>query len=203
MAARYFQQSPCYEPARDAYTAAQTLPDEERENAMQVAVTILLSEEEGCAPLMVEAPELNESDEDLEQELDDDSDGAMEELAGSSGTSLLQQEQNPLVVYVFGWLLVGGSWPLVIASIVIGLLMAMLCRSLVHMIIRIFRWIRCRVSGNSCSEYSPAGWVQVLVGGGCGVAGIFLGPWGTIFGANTLLPDAASRSVLSGITRIH
>jgi len=200
MATRYFQQSPCHGPARDAYIAAQTLPEEERENAMQVAVTILLSEEEGCAPLMVEAPDLNDSDEDLEEELDNDSDEAMEELAASSGASLMQQEQpNPFQVVAIGWAVVSTHWALVIAAIVVGILMGMLCRSLVHMIIRIFRWIRCRVSGNSCSEYSPAGWLQVLVGGGCTVTGIVLGPFGGILGAHTLLPEAAHAAVFAPI----
>jgi len=178
MATRYFKQSPCYEHARGAYTRAQTLPEEEREHGMQLAVEILLTDNEGCEPpSMVQAPELNESDEMLECGLDDDTDEVMEELAASSGTSLMEQQFDPLTFGAVSWFgaFVGG-WPMIIASIVMAILLGMLCRTLVHMIIRIFRWIRCRLFGNSCSEYSPAGWLQVLVSGGCGLAGILMGP---------------------------
>lgn len=194
MATRYLQQSPCYEPARGAFTRAQTLPEEEREHGVQLAMEIMLSENEGCEPLsVVEAPELNESEEMLENELDDDTDEIMEELAASSDTSLMEQLPiNPLTIGVASWGVAAlGGWPMIIASILMAILLGMLCRTIVHMIIRIFRWIRCRVAGSGCSEYSPAGWVQVLVGGGCGAAGILVGPWGGLLGARFLLPEAA------------
>jgi len=195
MAARQFRQTPCYEPARDALNAAQSLPEEEREHAMEVAVTILLSDEEGCAPLEVEAPDLNDSDDDLEGELDDDTDEMMEALASSPSASLMQQEQPILSAIYGGWASAFlGGWQLVIACIVIGLLMGLICRTAVHMIIRIFRWIRCKVFGNSCAEYSPAGWVRVLVGGGCGLTGMLLGPFGTVLGA-THVGGAAGEAV--------
>jgi len=195
MASRYFQQTPCYEQARDAFNAAQNLPEEEREPAMEVAVTILLSDEEGCAPLLVEAPGLYETEEELEGELDDTTDELTEGLAASSGTSLMQQEQIPAMA-ALGWFQISfGGWPFVIAAIVIGLLMGMLCRTVVHMIVRIFRWIRCKLFGNSCSEYSPAGWVRLLVGGGCGAAGLLYGGAGTVFGIQNLLPTSAQSAV--------
>jgi len=203
MASRHFQQTPCYEPARDAFNAAQTLPEEEREPAMEVAVTILLSDEEGCAPLLVDAPDLNEADEELEGEVDDATDELTEELATSSGSSLMQQEQNPLLtvpwVGAVSWIsMFVGGWPFVIAAILVGILMGMLCNTVVHMIIRIFRWIRCKAFGSSCSEYSPAGWARVLIAGGCGAAGLFGGGFGTLFGI-TLLPGSAEAAAMGVI----
>jgi len=194
MASRHFQQTPCYEPARDAFNAAQTLPEDEREPAMEVAVSILLSDEEGCAPLLVEAPDINEADEELEGEVDDATDELTEQLAVSSDTSLMQQEQPLLAAVYSGWVTMAlGGWPFIIAAILVGLLMGMICNSVVHMIIRIFRWIRCRAFGSSCSEYSPAGWARVLIGGGCGAAGLLGGGWGTILGITYLPATAAFR----------
>merc|ERR1719215_2581786 len=56
-----------------------------------------------------------------------------------------------------------GGWPFVIAAMLVGLLMGMLCNTVAHMIMRIFRCIRCKAFGSSCSEYSSAGWAQVLI----------------------------------------
>jgi len=180
MAARYFQQSPCYEEARGAVTRAKSLPEEEVESGMLLAVEILLTDNEECVPpSMVATPELNESEEMLESELDDDTDEVMEELAVSSGTSLIQQLPMSVAARsAFGsWIyLIGGGLPVIVAALVFGILLALFCRSLVHMLVRMFRWIRCNLSGNSCSEYSPAGWLQSLVSGGCDLAAILTGP---------------------------
>jgi len=195
VATRYLHQSPCYEPARGAFTRAQTLPEEEREHGVQLAMEIMLSENEGCEPQsVVEAPELNESEEMLENELDDDTDEIMEELAASSGTSLMEQLPiNPVTIGAASWVgAVIGGWPMIIASILMAILLGMLCRSIVHMIIRIFRWIRCKLFGNSCSEYSPAGWLRVLVTGGCGLTGTLMAPITTFL--------TAPAGVTSGLT---
>ena len=203
MAANYFRQSPCYQPSVAAYTAAQNLPEEERENAMADAVAILLSENDECAPSAGEAPEMNESDEELEEEMDDETDQVMEELATvPSETSLIQQDQPGaiLVTGYFSWFFAAaGGWPVIIGSIVVGILLAMFCSTLVHMIVRIFRWIRCKIFGNSCSEYAPATWVRLLVGGGCSLTGMLLGPLGLVFGSEAfgsgLVIDAVSAGV--------
>jgi len=183
MAASYLRQSPCYEPAMAASAAAQNLPEEARVAAMEEVWAILLSENAECTSASAEAPELNESDEELEEELDDETDEVMEQLATQpSETSLIQNEQLP-VVGLWSWgFAVGLGWPFVIGSIVVGILLGMFCTHLVHMIVRIFRWIRCRVLGNSCSEYAPATWFRVLARGGCSLTGMFFGPLGLLYG---------------------
>jgi len=202
MAASYFRQSPCYEPAMAAHVAAQNLPEEARETAVQEAVAILLSDNEGCTPAIVEAPELNASEEELEEEMDDQSDGLLEELATvPSETSLIQQAQNPVLLFgAWSWALASvGGWPVIIGSIVVGILLAMFCNALVHMIVRIFRWIRCKVFGNSCSEYAPATWVRLLAAGGCSLTGMLLGPLGLLAGSEILGTGAVGAALDTGV----
>jgi len=201
MAANYFHQSPCYEPSMAAYTAAQNLPEEEQENAMQDAVAILLSDQEGCAPPTAAAPELNESEEELEEEIDNETDEILEELATASPESSLIQQENPILIGAFSWGLAGlASWPVIIASILVGILMGLFCNTLIHLIIRIFRWLRCRMFGHtqSCTEYSPASWVRGLVGAGCGFTGLLFGPFGVLF-AEAAVGGGAMTAAVGGL----
>jgi len=214
MAAGYLRQSPCYEPAMAASAAAQNLPEEARPAAMEEIWAILLSENAECTPVIVVSPELHESDEELEEELDDETDEVMEQLTTQpSETSLIQNEQPIQAGFVatslFTWLFAGlGGWPIILGSIVAGILLGMVCTHLVHMIVRIFRWIRCKAFGNSCSDYAPATWFRVLARGGCSVTGMLAGPVGLVLGmeavfgaelgANILYAGAIEGGVLTG-----
>jgi len=199
MADDYLRQSPCYEAAMDHTRALRerctlevcahpygNLPEEARSALEEESWAILLSENAECTPAGVEAPEVNESDEELEEELDDETDEVMEQLATQpSETSLIQNEQ-PIMAFAagaFSWGIAAGlGWPVFIGAIVVGILLGMFCTHLVHMIVRIFRWIRCKVFGNSCSEYAPATWFRVLARGGCSLTGMFFGPLGLLSG---------------------
>lgn len=174
--------APCYEQARAAAEAAADLPEAERDQALDAAAVLLLSDD--CEAEAPEPAALDGSDDDLEEEMDDTTDEIMEDLAASEGgSSLMQAEFHPILVPVLHWeiLAVFGGWPWIVASILMGIVLGLLCRSLVHLIVRIFRWIRCSLFGRSCSEYKPATWLRRLVGGGCHVGGMLFGATGTLF----------------------
>jgi hypothetical protein len=189
LAMTYFRQSPCWDAAYAVGSAAQELPAQERAQAEEQAWEILLSDEEGCAaPSLGEIPALTETEEELEEEMDDASDDFMEgATAEPTEASLMQEDQNPLGLAawysVFGYWAAGitGGWPLIIASVLFGVLMGLVCGFLVHMMVRIFRYIRCKISGNSCAEYQPATWLRALITAGCGLGGVAYGPFGLAF----------------------
>lgn len=182
--------APCYDQARAAAQAALNLSEEAaRDAALNEAAVLLLSDD--CAADVPDPGELDASDDELEEEMDDTTDEIMEAAAGESdgGNSLLQEKWgawNPLT----GWGMLaalgewaGGGWILAIAAILVGLVLGLLCKGLVHLIVRIFRWIRCSIFGRSCSLYKPATWVKRLVKVGCNIGGILWGPHGLWLGS--------------------
>lgn len=185
LARNYLKQAPCYNQATAAMEAAQNLPEEECESAMEDALVMLLSP--NCSTEVSEAPELDSSDETMEEEMDDATDVIMDRLASSQTLSLIQQEQNPFSIAVSGWeymFLASGSWGFIVAAILVGILMGTLCGVLIHTIVRIFRWIKCSITGGSSCDYYPDTWVRFFVQSGCRVAGLMFGPYGLIGGIN-------------------
>lgn len=179
--------APCYEQARTAAQAAQNLPEAERDQAMDAAAVLLLSD--NCEADAPEPPELDASDDDLEEEMDDTTDAILDQVAVSTeeGASLL--EQNPIQMAGYTWQIAAyyGGFPWIVASILMGIVLGLLCRALIHLIVRIFRWIRCSLFGNSCSEYKPSTWLKGLVGGGCHIGGMVFGASGVLYSYSAAL----------------
>jgi len=187
LAGSYLQQSPCYEQSRSALQASQLLPEDERENAVMDGLAILLSNHENCSPDgEVSEPELGDtSDETLEEEMDDTTDNIMEVMVSHPESSLIQQEKfNPLMalavapqVALASWTMAFGFGPIVFIGIILfTIVLAMFCGRVMHALVRMFRWMRCKLSGNSCEEYAPATWLQNFVRGGCAIASLTYGP---------------------------
>jgi len=178
----YLKDSPCYDESQAAMQLAQNLPDDEKESAMLDAMVMLFSEGEGCSTEVAEAPELGESEDELEEEMDDTTDEVMEELAQeSSESSLIQKQGDPGLVLggsVIGWAFSAIGGPLVfLGTVVLAIAIGLLCGFLMHLLVRVFRYIRCKIFGGSCSEYAPATWLKALVKVGCALTGIIAGPW--------------------------
>ena len=195
LAANGLQQGPCYSEYQAAIQAAHDLPEDEQINAANDAFVLLFSED--CSTGIVEAPELDTSDEEMEEEMDDTTDEVMDQLVQTSESSLIQQHQDSqpgplsvgqiIIAYtVGGWQLALASLPWFIAAVLGALVFALLCNLLGHALVRIFRYIRCKMFGSSCSEYAPATWVRALIGVGCGVTGVAAGPLTGVLGVRGL-----------------
>ena len=186
------QQGPCYSEYQAAIQAAQDLPEEEQISAANDAIVLLFSED--CSAGTPEPPELDTSDEEMEEEMDDTTDDVMEQLVQSSESSLIQQNhdsQQPgalsgaalaTIWVVGGWHVATLSLPLFIGAVLGAILFGLLCNLLGHTLVRIFRYIRCKMFGSSCSEYAPATWARALIGVGCGITGIAAGPFTATMG---------------------
>lgn len=190
LAGSYLQQSPCYEQSQSALQASQHLPEEERENAVMAGLAILFSNHEDCSPDDGDAsPELGDtSDETLEQEMDDTTDNIVEVMVVShEESSLIQREKekfNPLsalaaapLVAAHGWQMAFGfNAPVLIGVILFTIILALFCGAVMNALVRIFRWIWCRLSRNSCEDSAPATWLTNFVHGGCAIASLTYGP---------------------------
>jgi len=189
LAGSYLQQSPCFEQSRSAIHEAQQLPEEERENAVMDGVAMMFSPHEDCSPDGVVVPELGDvSDDTLEEEMDDTTDNIMEVMVSHQESSLIQQDSGPplctghvaciLLGSVFGWAGAIQSGPLIFVGFLLFVLItALFCGAVMHALVRMFRWLRCNLRGNSCEEYAPATWLRAMVGVGCTITGIIGGPW--------------------------
>jgi len=200
LAAHGLQQGPCYSEYQAAIQAAHDLPEEEQISAANDAIVLLFSED--CSAGTPEPPELDTSDEEMEEEMDDTTDDVMEQLVQSSESSLIQQNDPgsiglagaATIWIVGGWYVALTSLPLFIAAVLGAILFGLLCNLLGHTLVRIFRYIRCKMFGSSCSEYAPATWARALIGVGCGITGVAAGPFTAVLGLQGL-------SVLAGIPR--
>ena len=74
------------------------------------------------------------------------------------------------------------SLPLFIGAVLGAIVFGLLCNLLGHTFVRIFRYIRCKMFGSSCSEYAPATWARALIGVGCGITGVAAGPFTAVLG---------------------
>merc|ERR1719265_2080399 len=63
-----------------------------------------------------------------------------------------------------------------VGLLVFSIITALFCGVVMHAIVRIFRWIRCSLTGGSCEEYAPATWLKAIVTGGCSIYGLVTGP---------------------------
>lgn len=188
-AGQALRQAPCHQQAVTALEAAQSLPEAERDQAMDAAAVLLLSDD--CEADTPEPAELDASDDEMEEEMDDVTDEIMDGLAEASdeGASLLEEGIPSLLPrgqtglggrIAFWWehRNIGIGWQYVVGSILVGIVLGLICQALVHLLLRIFRWIRCNLGklfGRSCSEYKPSTWLARLVGGGCHIGGIVYG----------------------------
>jgi hypothetical protein len=195
VAVRGVQQGPCYGAYQAAIQAAHALPEEEQISAANDAIVLLFSED--CSAGIAEPPELDTSDEEMEEEMDDTTDDVMEQLVQSSENSLIQQNQDSqwgeerglaamAYMVVAGWSVAVTSLPFFIGAVLGAILFGLLCNLLGHTLVRIFRYIRCKMSGSSCSEYAPATWARALIGVGCGITGVAAGPWAGLIGLSVL-----------------
>jgi len=187
LAVQGLQQGPCYSEYQAAIQAAHDLPEEEQTSAANDAIVLLFSED--CSAGTPETPELDTSDEEMEEEMDDTTDDVMEQLVQSSESSLIQQNhdsQQPgsaVAVFVIGgWSVALSSLPVFIGAVLGAIVFGLLCNLLGHTLVRIFRYIRCKLFGSSCSEYAPATWARALIGVGCGITGIAAGPLTSFLG---------------------
>jgi len=187
VAVQGLQQGPCYSEYQAAIQAAHDLPEEEQISAANDAIVLLFSED--CSAGTPEPPELDTSDEEMEEEMDDTTDDVMEQLVQSSESSLIQQNhdsQQPLSAVGFyviaGWSVALSSLPVFIGAVLGAIVFGLLCNLLGHTLVRIFRYIRCKLFGSSCSEYAPATWARALIGVGCGITGIAAGPLTSFLG---------------------
>jgi hypothetical protein len=188
LAAHGLQQGPCYSEYQAAIQAAHDLPEEEQISAANDAIVLLFSED--CSAGTPEPPELDTSDEEMEEEMDDTTDDVMEQLVQSSESSLIQQPLSvgtaALIWTVGGWSFALSSLPLFIGAVLGAILFGLLCNLLGHTLVRIFRYIRCKMFGSSCSEYAPATWARALIGVGCGITGVAAGPFTGLLGFSVL-----------------
>jgi len=187
IAARGLQQGPCYSEYQAAIQAAHDLPEEEQVDAANEALVLLFSDD--CSAGTAQAPEINTSDEEMEEEMDDTTDEVMDQLAQSTESSLIQQNQDsqqPIIIgtaagtatllIVGGWVLAFQSVAFFIAAVLGAIVFGLLCNTLGHTLVRIFRYIRCKMFGNSCEEYAPGTWARALIGVSCGITGLAAGP---------------------------
>lgn len=184
------QQSPCYAQSKAAIEAAQGLPDDEREQAMLDAMVMLFSEGEGCSTEVPEAPEINESDDEMEEEIDDATDEVMDGLVQEdSESSLIQKQENPVIAVVADlpvvaaasgifWVATMFAGPMVfLGTVLLALVLGLLCHLVMHLLVRIFRYMRCRLFHRSCSEYAPSTWLKFIITGGCAVTAFIAAPF--------------------------
>ena len=133
LAANGLQQGPCYSEYQAAIQAAHDLPEDEQVNAANDAVVLLFSED--CSTGIVEAPELDTSDEDMEEEMDDTIDEVMDQLVQTSESSLIQQHQDsqspPLGAATVAALWVIGDWQVAVTflPLFIGAVLGALVRT--------------------------------------------------------------------------
>jgi len=194
LAGSYLQQSPCFEQSRSAIQEAQNLPEEERENAVTDGLAILFSDHEDCSPDGVVPPELGDtSDDTLEEEMDDTTDNIMEVMVSHQESSLIQEDSGPgplctnplscaFLTSLSNLIFAGAQGgPIVLVGVLLFMLIAALfCGAVMHALVRMFRWMRCNLSGNSCEEYAPATWLRTMVRGGCAITSLLYGPRGGI-----------------------
>lgn len=181
----HLREAPCYPQYQTAIEAARHLPEDEQESATNEAIVLLFSQD--CGAESTDPPALDASEEEMEEEVDDTTDEIMDGLAAAEESSLIQEDQNPLGFFYgtafWGWLFAFESIPVLIAVILGCIVFAIFCTQLMHIIVRIFRWMRCKMFGNSCEEYAPATWVRVLITGGCSLSSLFFGPGTALAGA--------------------
>ena len=85
-----------------------------------------------------------------------------------------------------GWSFALSSLPVFIGAVLGAIVFGLLCNLLGHTLVRIFRYIRCKMFGSSCSEYAPATWARALIGVGCGITGVAAGPLTAVLGLQGL-----------------
>jgi len=188
LAGSYLQKSPCYEQSRSALQSAQDLPAEQRDAALLNGLALLFSENEDCSPDNAAPADVGDEPDDVQEEdIDDTTDQLMELAVSSQDSSLIQQPYLctgfclVLAFSRFQWEAAGASAltnPLfLVGLLVFSIITALFCGVVMHAIVRIFRWIRCSLTGGSCEEYAPATWLKAIVTGGCSIYGLVLGPF--------------------------
>lgn len=180
VAADYLRQSPCASVAQTAMHAAQNLPEDEKESAMAEAMVLLFSED--CTTETEEVPALDGSEEDMEEEIDDASDEIMGELSSSSQSSLLQQEGSGGYIPILGALHVFGGCPACIMGVLlITVVFALVCGLIMEILVRIFRYLKCKLFHHGCHRYAPATWFRALSLTGCAFIGSGIAEFVMIF----------------------
>lgn len=180
LAAASLRQSPCYEAANATMAAAQSLPAEEREDAMASAMVMLLSST--CTAESQQEPELNSPTEDeMEEDMDESTDQILDELTAQSESSLLQTNNGYIIP---------ASVTFVIGCILFGLALAVLCGYLMQFIWRALKWVGCAITRggadpSACYEEEAPVWLRYLLTGGsaalCAVGGFYGGGLSSLF----------------------
>jgi len=157
-AAASLRQSPCYEAATAAMADAQNLPEEEREDAVGSAMMMLLSST--CTAESQEEPEWSSpTEEQIEEEIDLETDQILDDLSSESGSSLLQTNFIPFeIAIVLGW-------------IFFGVLIAIACGFIMMFIWRALKWLGCAMTrgGSACYEEAAPTWLRYMLTGGTAV----------------------------------
>jgi len=186
-AAASLRQSPCYEAATAAMAVAQNLPAEEREDAMGSAMVMLLSST--CTVESQEEPELSSpTEEQIEEEVDLETDQILDELSAQSGSALLQTNFIPFeVAFILGWIF----W---------GVVIAVACGYLMMFIWRALKWLRCAMihGGSACLEEEAPTWLRYILTGGSAALCVAGGAYGGGFTSFVTTIMASDVGLVSG-----
>lgn len=197
----YLAQSPCAPQVSAALNAANDLSGAEKEAAQNAAILMLFDDGEGCSSEAADGPELDDAASDgMEEEMDETTDEIVESISDSSESSLIQEEVNPFQLIrasaVTWQVSFFAGLPVFLGTILFSIVMSMACGMLIHMLVRIFRFLRCKIFGRSCAEYAPATWFKRLVKIGCTVVSGIYGPSlaieGSVRGAMAGVPGAGA-----------
>lgn len=197
VAGQQLRQSRCYAEANATMEAARDSSAAEREAVTQNAMLILLSDAEDCSIPEEDSKEMNAvsavSEDEMEEEIDADTDSIFDSLSDEGSASLLQLEQSPFSYTILpfvdriGRLLgatsrnTGGDIVLFVGMFLIMICWGILCGFLMEFIRQALRWIRCSMSSGddtafeACSGAPPASWFRHVVRAGCTAVGAFLG----------------------------
>jgi len=162
------------------------MSEEEQEVVTRNAMLILISDSEDCS-ITEESEEFNSvSEDEMEEEMDEDTDLIFDSLSEEGSTSLLQDGQSPVSMAVMPFvtwigIMIGGvqgqGVALYVGMFLLMIIWGIFCGFLMEFIRRALRWIRCSISGGdeTCFGAPPAAWFRHVVTGGCVAIGAVMG----------------------------